>query len=116
MTPPRTTPLFAAVAATTVALAVPASAQVTRVVGPEVRAVIFDGNTTFPEDSLERAIVTTETRCRHWALFFVCPFGLGQRRSELREVEIERDVARLRIWYQRRGFREVQVSGEAFRS
>jgi outer membrane protein assembly factor BamA len=114
MTPPRTTPLFAAVAAATVGLAVPASAQVTRVVGPEVRAVIFDGNTTFPEDSLERAIVTTETRCRHWALFFVCPFGLGQRRSELREVEIERDVARLRIWYQRRGFREVQVSGEAF--
>jgi outer membrane protein insertion porin family/translocation and assembly module TamA len=94
-------------------LAHPAGAQVSAVVGPEVREVIFEGNETFPEDSLAPAIATTETRCRHWALSFLCPFGIGQRRAELRDVELERDAARLRIWYQRRGFREVQVSPEA---
>jgi len=112
MTPPRTI-IFAAVVVAATCLARPASAQVTTVVGPEVRRVIFDGNETFPEDSLERAIATTETRCRHWALFFACPFGLGLRRSELREVEVERDAARLRIWYQQRGFRDASVTAEA---
>ena len=117
MTPPRTPfsmqMLLAALAALALTLPVHASAQVTAVVGPEVREVVFEGNVTFPDDLLERAIVTTETRCRHWALFFVCPFGLGQRRSELSEVEVERDAARLRIWYQQRGFREARVVGEA---
>jgi outer membrane protein assembly factor BamA len=94
-----------------------ASAQATVRIGPEVRAVEFVGNTTFSSDSLARAIVTSETQCRFW-LFNVfppfCPLGFGfaLRRAELREVEVERDVARLRIWYQRRGFREVQVTGE----
>jgi outer membrane protein assembly factor BamA len=113
MTPPRTIILVAVVVAAT-CLARPAGAQVTRVVGPEVRQVIFDGNVTFAEDLLERAIVTSETRCRHWALFFACPFGLGLRRAELREVEVERDAARLRIWYQQRGFREASVTAETF--
>jgi outer membrane translocation and assembly module TamA len=74
---------------------------------------------TFPEDSLERAIVTRETRCRHWSLIVplpLCPLGFDfvQRRSELRDIEVGRDAARLQIWYQRRGFREVQVTGETF--
>jgi outer membrane protein assembly factor BamA len=112
MTPPRNF-VFVVFAVAAACLARPTSAQVTAVVGPEVRQVLFDGNETFPEDSLERAIVTSETRCRHWALFFACPFGLGRRRSELREVEVERDAARLRIWYQQRGFREVAVTAEA---
>jgi outer membrane protein assembly factor BamA len=112
MTPPRTI-VYAVAVVAAVFLARPASAQVTTVVGPEVRRVIFEGNETFPADSLERAIVTSRTRCRHWALFFACPFGFGLRRSELREVEVERDAARLRIWYQRRGFREASVTAEA---
>ncbi len=93
-----------------------ASAQAAIPIGPEVRAVEFVGNATFPPDSLARAIVTAETQCRFW-LFNVfppfCPLGFGfaLRRAELHEIDVERDVARLRIWYQRRGFREVAVSG-----
>jgi outer membrane protein insertion porin family/translocation and assembly module TamA len=123
MTPPRTIIIFfffaAAVAAGATILARPAAAQVTTVVGPEVRQVVFEGNATFPNDSLERAIVTSETRCRHWLLNLAppwfCPLGFdfALRRSELREVEVERDAARLRIWYQQRGFREAAVTAEA---
>ena len=92
-----------------------ASAQEAIPTGPEVRAVEFIGNTTFPPDSLAPAIVTTATQCRLGLFQFLpplCPLGFFLRRAELREVEVERDIARLSIWYQRRGFRDVQVSGE----
>jgi hypothetical protein len=124
MTPPRPTFLrskttFAALATGVLCSAEAASAQVA-VVAPEVGEVIFAGNATFPEDSLARAIATRETTCRHWLLNYLppwfCPLGFdfALRRSELSDVEVERDVARLRIWYQRRGFREAQVSGQVF--
>jgi len=93
------------------AWAPPASAQIALPFGPDVRSVEFVGNTTFPRDSLASAIVTTQTECRSDFLFWLCWFGLALRRGELREVEVERDAARLQIWYQRRGFREVSVSG-----
>jgi outer membrane protein insertion porin family/translocation and assembly module TamA len=95
-------------------LAFPGSAlqaQVALPLGPEVRAVDFVGNSSFPSDSLARAIVTTQTRCRSRALFWLCWLGFAQRRGELLDVEIGRDAARLEIWYQRRGFREVDVEG-----
>ncbi|MEQ1857966.1 MAG: POTRA domain-containing protein, partial [Longimicrobiales bacterium] len=96
----------------TVVLAARGDAQVALPLGPEVRSVEFVGNATFPPDSLQPAIVTTRTRCRSWVLTPFCWLGLGRRVSELRNVEVERDAARLQIWYQRRGFREVQVTGE----
>jgi len=79
----------------------------------EVRSVDFVGNETFSSDSLGRAIRTRATECRSW-VFWVLPICLfdvdfAKRRSELNERELPRDVARLEIWYQRRGFREVQV-------
>jgi outer membrane protein insertion porin family/translocation and assembly module TamA len=116
MTPPRFLLLVACVALFASA-SPPAAAQVA-LLGPEVRDVVFTGNETFPEDSLERAIVTRETTCRHWSLNILplCPLGIdfAQRRGELREIEVERDAARLQIWYQRRGFRDVRVIGETF--
>ena len=105
---------FAAAALAATALAAwapPVSAQVALPLGPDVRSVTFVGNTAFPRDSLARAIVTTPTECRSDFLFWLCWLGLAQRRGELREVEVERDAARLQIWYQRRGFREVGVAG-----
>lgn len=83
-------------------------------VAPEVREVDFRGNQTFSSDSLSRAIRTTETECRSWVFWFPIPlcafdFGFTVRRAELNEEELPRDVARLQIWYQRRGFREAQV-------
>jgi outer membrane protein assembly factor BamA len=78
-----------------------------------VRRLVFEGNQTFASDSLERAIRTTETECRSWVfqITLLCPFDVGfaLRRAVLNEGELPRDVARLEIWYQRRGFREVQV-------
>ncbi len=115
MTLPRTLLLSLATALALACAARPVSPQVTQALGPEVRVVEFEGNVTFPRDSLAPAIVTTETTCRAWVLSPFCWFGFdfANRRSELREVEVERDVARLRIWYQRRGFREVQVAQES---
>jgi outer membrane protein insertion porin family len=83
-------------------------AQVTR----EVKNVRFRGNETFASDSLARAIRTTETECRSRILFVFCLFDLGfaVRRAQLSTSELPRDVARLQIWYNRRGFREAQVS------
>jgi outer membrane protein assembly factor BamA len=82
-------------------------------VAPEVRRVEFTGNETFPSDSLSRAIRTRQTECRSWVfqLTLLCPFDVGfaMERAELDARELPRDVARLEIWYQRRGFREAQV-------
>jgi outer membrane protein insertion porin family/translocation and assembly module TamA len=80
---------------------------------PEVRRLEFTGNETFSSDSLARSIRTRQTECRSWVfqVTLLCPFGAGfaLRRAELDERELPRDVARLAIWYQRRGFREVEV-------
>jgi len=77
---------------------------------PEVRRVEFEGNVTFPSDSLERAIVTTATECRSILMAPLCAmFGWGQRRSYLRERDVTLDERRLERWYQIRGYREVNV-------
>jgi len=77
---------------------------------PEVRSVQFDGNVTFPDDSLKRAIVTTATECRSTLLLPLCAmFGWAQRRSYLRERDVTLDEQRLERWYQIRGYREVNV-------
>jgi outer membrane protein assembly factor BamA len=83
--------------------------------GPEIEAVRYEGNATFPADSLSRAIVTQETACRSAVLKFPIPFcglgvGFSLRRSYLRDRDLPRDQTRLMIWYQRRGFLEVQVA------
>lgn len=97
-------------------LAVGPGAVQPQLVAPEVRRLEFVGNETFPDDSLARAIRTTRTECRSWVFWFPLPLclldiGFAQRRAELDEREIPRDVARLQIWYQRRGFRDATVQG-----
>ncbi len=87
----------------------PASAQVGRV---EIAKVRFEGNDHFSSDSLSRAIVTRETRCR--SVWFQ-PFCWGGadfalERSYLDRRELPRDSLRLKVWYQRRGFREAEIS------
>ncbi len=88
-----------------------AEAQVTT----EVRAVVFQGNETFPDDSLARAIRTRETECRTWVFAPFCLFraNFALRPGLLNERELPRDAARLQIWYQRRGFREASVQGSS---
>jgi outer membrane protein insertion porin family/translocation and assembly module TamA len=103
-------------AALALVMACAPAAGVAQLRGPEVRNLDFVGNDTFSSDSLAGAIRTTETRCRSGIFNFLpplCPLGFGfvLRRAELDEREIPRDVARLQIWYQRRGFREAAVDG-----
>jgi len=95
----------------TVACAAPLAPVHGQIRGPEVREVRFEGNATFPGDSLERAIVTQETDCRSFFLQPLCWLGVdfALRRAPLRERELELDRARLTIWYQRRGFLDVRV-------
>jgi len=97
-------------------LAGAATGGAAQLAAPEVQAVAFVGNATFPADSLSRGIVTRPTECRSGLLKWfppTCPiFGWPERRSYLRERDIPLDVQRLQRWYQLRGFREVTVESE----
>ena len=74
----------------------------------QVRSIEFLGNEAFPEDSLARAIVNRETRCRSFSVFgLFCPFGA--QREVLNERELARDVLRLTNFYNIRGYREARV-------
>ena len=74
----------------------------------QVRSIEFLGNEAFPEDSLARAIVNRETRCRSFSVFgLFCPFGA--QREVLNERELARDVLRLTNFYNIRGYREALV-------
>ena len=74
----------------------------------QVRSIEFLGNEAFPEDSLARAIVNREPRCRSFSVFgLFCPFGA--QREVLNERELARDVLRLTNFYNIRGYREARV-------
>ena len=82
--------------------------------GPEVTQVRFEGNESFPSDSLARAIATRKTACRSLWFYLplpLCPLGVefALSRSTLRERDLPRDRARLVLWYRQRGFRDVMV-------
>jgi outer membrane protein insertion porin family len=98
----------------TILLAVAPQAAVGQLAAPEVKSVSFEGNETFPADSLARAIATRKTECRSWVFYFpipLCPLGVGLAlsKSQLRDRDLPRDRARLVLWYRQRGFRDVQV-------
>ncbi|GMR12344.1 MAG: hypothetical protein BMS9Abin29_0533 [Gemmatimonadota bacterium] len=86
----------------------PVSGQVKRV---EVTSLSFSGNETFAGDSLANAIVNRRSECRSVVLAPFCLFRTGFARTErfLRESELARDIARLRLYYYERGFREATV-------
>ncbi len=91
--------------------AIPAGPLEAQTARPLVTDVTFEGNETFPSDSLEIAIVTRQTDCRSFFLKPFCWFGADFAVEEafLQPREVPRDQLRLRIWYQRRGFREATV-------
>jgi outer membrane protein insertion porin family/translocation and assembly module TamA len=94
------------------ALAAGAVAQTTaRDTLPVVRRVEFQGNEAFPDDSLERAIATRASGCRSVFLGPLCWVGLGafRRIERLDPRELRTDVARLRVFYFRRGYRRAEV-------
>ncbi|HEU4629710.1 MAG TPA: BamA/TamA family outer membrane protein [Gemmatimonadaceae bacterium] len=69
----------------------------------EVRGLAFTGNTTFPDAELARRVVVTPSGWLRRTLGVV-----GTRRCVARE-ELRLDVARLILYYRRRGFPEVAV-------
>lgn len=77
----------------------------------EVKKVRFIGNDAFPSDSLARAIVTRETECRSVVFEPFCWFGadFAIQKAYLPRRELPLDQLRLKIWYQRRGYRETAV-------
>lgn len=109
MSAARTVP--AVTLAVAVALAGGAEDVEAQLRGPEVTRVAFEGNETFPADSLSRAIATRETECRTLVYFPLCLLGFdfAENRAELRDRDLPRDRARLILWYQARGFFDVQV-------
>jgi len=81
---------------------------------PEVTEVRFSGNKSFPSDSLARAIVTRQTECRSVVFLPFCWAGadFAIQRAWLPRREFQLDPIRLRVWYQQRGYREVEVDTE----
>ncbi len=90
-------------------LAAPVAGQAGQV---ELGKVRFEGNRSFSADSLSRAIVTRQTECRSMFFLPFCWVGadFAIQRSYLDRSELPRDSLRLKVWYQRRGFREAEVS------
>ena len=77
----------------------------------EVSEVAFQGNQSFPDDSLSRAIVTRETECRSLVFTPFCWAGadFALQRFYLPERDVPLDRLRLEAWYYQRGFREISV-------
>ena len=77
----------------------------------EVSEVTFQGNQSFPDDSLSRAIVTRETECRSVVFTPFCWAGadFALQRFYLPERDVPLDRLRLEAWYYQRGFREISV-------
>lgn len=86
------------------ALAVGISSEFDPDIPPQVWSVEFEGNNTFPNMVLNNNISTEAPtifgKIKFWNRF----------NYELNETEIKKDVIRLRNYYQRRGFVNVEVS------
>ncbi|HEX7052073.1 MAG TPA: BamA/TamA family outer membrane protein [Longimicrobiales bacterium] len=67
----------------------------------------FEGATTFDENALRAAIASRETECR--ILGLLCLFGAGKERHYVDDVTLQADELRIRLFYSRRGYREVAV-------
>lgn len=87
----------------------PAGAQ--QLARPEVTEVRFEGNETFPSDSLSRAIVTRASECRYLIYRLFCWAGadFAVQRAYLPQREFPLDQIRLERWYFIRGYREAVI-------
>lgn len=77
-----------------------------------VTEIAFEGNRAFSDGRLAEAIVTGETRCRSFVLGPFCwltDWGFAHDRAYLDEGVLPADLLRLRIFYRRRGYRDVAV-------
>jgi len=86
----------------------PVTAQTDR---PELREIVFVGNTVFSDDSLEVAIVNRDTGCRAAFAVPLCWAGWDAfiDRQYLVPRQIALDALRLEQYYAYRGYREAKV-------
>ena len=84
----------------------------------ELSAVVFEGSSAFPEDSLSRTIINRSTRCRAFLLAPFCAMGVpfSVDRQFLNERELSSDIFRLESYFNRRGYRETRVDTVIVRS
>ncbi len=84
----------------------------------ELSAVVFEGSSAFPEDSLSRTIINRSTRCRAVLLAPFCAMGVpfSVDRQFLNERELSSDIFRLESYFNRRGYRETRVDTVIVRS
>ncbi|UCC73325.1 MAG: BamA/TamA family outer membrane protein [Gemmatimonadota bacterium] len=90
----------------------PAAAQTTaRDTLPVVRKVQFQGNSAFADGEVRRAIATRASGCKSVLLSPLCWLGWGAfvRTERFDARELRTDVARIRVFYYRRGFRNAQI-------
>jgi outer membrane protein insertion porin family len=88
---------------------------------PEVSRISFVGNEAFSRKQLAAAIATEATSCKTFLLQIipVCPltnWGFAHNRRYLIPSDLPLDVLRLRVFYRRRGYREVEVDTVVDRS
>ncbi|MGD2152631.1 MAG: BamA/TamA family outer membrane protein [Gemmatimonadales bacterium] len=98
--------------------AAPAAAQVSaRDTLPVVRKIRFNGNATFSDREIERAIATRDSGCKSVLLSPLCWIGWDAfvRTERLDRRELRTDIARIRVFYFRRGFRDAQVDTTVIR-
>ncbi len=85
---------------------------------PIVRQLRIEGNQAFTDSEIKRAIATRATGCRSVVLSPLCWIGLDafRRIERLDYRELRTDLARIRIFYYRRGFRQAAVDTVLARS
>lgn len=96
-----------AVLAGSFSIVVPARAQEES--EPIVAELRIEGNEAFPDRELRRAIFTEPSECKSFFLKPFCAVGAFRDRRALDRREFQLDLARLKLFYWRRGYREVQV-------
>lgn len=69
----------------------------------------ISGNAAFSDRELRRAIFTEASECKSFFLKPFCAFGAFRDRRVFDPLEFQLDVARLKVFYWRRGYREMQV-------
>lgn len=78
---------------------------------PEVLSLRFEGNGSFSRDALSAAIITRQTECRSVLLRPFCWGGaeFAQDRRYLSPRIFRDDMVRVRLFYQQRGYRDIQL-------
>ena len=76
---------------------------------PIVAELRILGNETFPDREIRRAIYTEPSECKSFFLKPFCAFGAFRERRAFEPREFQLDVARIKLFYWRRGYRETQV-------